>query len=46
VTDSDRDLQTALIDEIPAVESLVGPHRPLLDATSGTCPSAAASSIA
>jgi 2'-5' RNA ligase len=32
VTDSDRDLLTALIVEIPAVESVVGPHRALLDA--------------
>jgi 2'-5' RNA ligase len=33
VTDSDRDLQTALVAEIPAAESIVGPHRALLDAS-------------
>lgn len=33
MTDSDRDLQTALIAEIPAAESVVGPHRALLDAS-------------
>ena len=32
MTDSDRDLQTALIAEIPAAESVVGPHRARLDA--------------